>query len=111
MNFNDKQKKKILSKLGHEPMRGWCFDFEMPEDACNTFITEEELIKKLREGSKEYYWEENTQVMVDLDDMFERIYEDLYDEKNFEKEAEVDAFLYENHIKGTKFENKDGTKR
>ena len=89
----NKQKKMFLEKKNHKPERGWCFDFEMPEEATNTFITEEELIKKLREGSKEYYWHEGQEVMKDLEDMFESVCEDLYDE--FETEELIDKHIME----------------
>ena len=76
---------------GWKPEEGYCFDYEPPENSQNVFITKEEWETKSKERPKEYYWNEMSEVMQDLEDAFDFVFEEIWDSNpEYQDLGEVD---------------------
>lgn len=93
MEYTTEQKKNILTARGYELMRGYCFSNPTDQDYENHFVSEEEVNEALKDGAKDYFWFDGHDSIKDLDDSWEEMLDDLYDELDSDKNDKVDAFL------------------
>jgi len=101
MKFTDEQKHKIVTANGFNCSKGYCMNYEIPEESelINVFITEEEWDKKSKEGAKNYYWNKHTEFICDLDEAFEYCMEDIWDTTNYETEKEFNEYVFDKWCK------------
>lgn len=98
---SDNKKKVILEKHGFELMEGFIMDYDKPEEdhMLSVFISKEEWFKRSLEGFEEYWWNGKTERLMNLEEAWEFLCEDIWDEKNFTDEMELESWAENEYAK------------
>jgi len=82
-------KEDLLKLKGFKKEEGFCMDYDKPEDdnLLSIFITKEEWIEKTMAGCKTYYWNGRAERMLDFNEAWEYLSEDLWDEFGSDNEG------------------------
>lgn len=80
--LSNHERKLLLKIKGFSKEEGFCMDYEIPEESniTSVFISKQEWIEKTFNGLKEYYWNSSTEQMMDFEEAWEYLEEDLWDE-------------------------------
>ena len=106
MVIEENKKECLLKYYGYDSMEGYCMNHEQPEDChLSVFISKEEWIEKTLEGCKKYYWNKYSESVLTLDEAWECLEEDIWNQEDLGSEDKVNAFLeqlYADIIEGKK---------
>ena len=106
MKITNKMKTKILSKNEFTPMIGYCFNNPTDQDYQNHFVSKEDIEKAQKEGYKTYFWKEDYDYIMDLEEAWEHFIEyywdDMYDVVGNNESSLIESlsqFLNEDDLK------------
>lgn len=98
--FTEEQQKILLEMHGWKKVVGYTMDYEAPESA-NIIITLEEFRSKIGLEAEEYWGTDDMEILRDLGDAWECLFDDIMNQKDLTNEEETDAYLL------NKINNKD----
>ena len=91
MKIENNKKETILEYYKFEKTEGFLMDYDKPEDDefLNVFITKEEWFNKSLEGFKTFWWNGKAERLLDLDEAWEYLEEDIWDRLGFKEEKQA----------------------
>lgn len=95
-NFTKEEKKKVCEAFGYKAQRGFVLPYSSPENSENIFIDEKEIDEHIK-SIKEYYWHEGSELMIEVDDLFTWVIDEIYDEDDLDNE--INELNLEGHIR------------
>lgn len=91
--FSKEDKVKILDNYGFEVMYGFLFSNPTDMDYENHFVSAEEVELEYKLGPKYYFYMEGEDRCYNLDDTWERVYDDVSFELDSDEEEAINSYL------------------